>query len=953
MLQQILQLLQQLVTWKNDVIANAKTTEELDALDPILRNALFRAFVSGQSKKISIQELIDEIASELALGNVPVVFKPVVIDFNTPGTTQSKIRAKLNSDPNYILKQGTLYIPYVQRIVLSNGTGFGLLPGSTGNYAIVTEYFMLTQGIEPDGDGIASIGIDGTEILSNGIRYFNTVDSRNFAPVDFYLGDIATDEIWDVVNLLGPGTDPVGPLSTPNGTTVLFFATQDGEERIWLYRGAQEQVGLGEPATTEDDFRLFPSEDETDPPPAYQETVPQIGFSGSSILYVDNHEGRLISMDAPFYQTSFTTRRLRLGGFTRALINTTGQTEYPKVKNKWLLKMGTGSGTANIVISGTNYLISQNATPYVMENNFVATHAANILSSKGLTVIFNSDGYLEFDGLTVPSITIVTASGTLTGTVRTIAAVQINTPEFTVGLFDMFTEFDGKQINYTFKPRVIEGYNGFVLKQYDDIDDLLSNQSEQKPSALYLVIDASDDTNISFGVGETKLQATYRFKGTSEIGSISDYTLISAPYGNHINTKPLVTADTGNEITLYPSGNFCNSISPNLSKSFTHLLTNSLSSAGETATVLIKTEVGDVTFPSVSMSDYVEGAAFEENLYYDLVIWNNGNKTTHTFLLRPAVIEPLGLKTNVFDTATQTSLNTIWWFTPYLASDFPELTFTKTYFFLYSSDHDAGDGGIYVGEGDELDLSDFVELGLVIDGYQTETPYLYRFPSNTRKIHLYFHTAASDPANGGIQRTRLVSTNSGSLHDSTWTTETNPLGSEAGDQHLGYFTFWDNGTILKGVHFKRGAGLVGYLDGTDQYSVLASDGLSSTRGAIVDRYFNLFGSSRYPQLSVGKFFKKYDQWWWIGNTRYTAAGFPDNPTPTDGGVRMVLCKANEDFEITEFITELAGNGKYWFFYIDGTSLAPGDTLHCYECINVLPSHMNYTTFDLTQLEVLP
>jgi hypothetical protein len=185
---------------------------------------------------------------------------------------------------------------------------------------------------------------------------------------------------------------------------------------------------------------------------------------------------------------------------------------------------------------------------------------------------------------------------------------------------------------------VIEGYNGFVLKQYDDIDDLLSNQSEQKPNALYLVIDASDDTNISFGVGETNLQATYRFKGTSETGSILDYTLISAPYGNHsVNTKPLVTPDTGTEITLYPFGNFCNSYVPNLeTTAFTFVLTNSGAPAGETATVLIKTDSGASDFPELTDAEYVEGAPFAVDSYYDLHAWHNGATVAYTFLSRSA-----------------------------------------------------------------------------------------------------------------------------------------------------------------------------------------------------------------------------------------------------------------------------------------------------------------------------
>lgn len=455
MLQQILQLLQQLVTWKNDVISNAKTTEELDALDPILRNALFRAFVSGQSKKISIQELIDEIASELALGNVPVVFKPVVIDFNSPGNTKSKIIAKLNTSANYVLKQGTLYIPYVQRIVLTNGEGINDGGANSPNYAVITEQYFLTQQIDPDDEGVASIGIDGTEILSNGIRYFNTVDDRSLEPVDFYLGDIDTDEIWDVVNLLGPGTDPVGPLSTPNGTTVLFYATQDGEDRIWLYRGQQEQVGVGEPETVEDDYRLFPSEDGTDPPPIYQETKPQNSSSISGItLFLHNHEGYVAGMENAFYQAVFKTRRLKLLGYSRVLIDTTGETAYPVVENKWLVKLTGTSGTATLTIDGSDYVITYGLGLDETANAFVSANAATILSAHDLTLIYNSDGFLELDGNVSLTISIANTTGTLNGSVKAIPSVLIDSPDFEADLiFDMFTEYDGYQLNTFFRKR--------------------------------------------------------------------------------------------------------------------------------------------------------------------------------------------------------------------------------------------------------------------------------------------------------------------------------------------------------------------------------------------------------------------------------------------------------------------------------------------------------------------
>ena len=296
------------------------------------------------------------------------------------------------------------------------------------------------------------------------MRYFNTVDNRSFEPVDFYLGDIGTDDVWDVVNLLGPLTDPVGPLSTPNGATVLFFATQGGEDKIWLYRGLQEQVGISEPPTVEADFRLFPEDGQTDPPPTFQETIPQEAnfISSEYVFHLDNHEGQYYFMNEAKFQDSFRTMRLKLGGFTRALIDTDSETAYPVVENKWLIELDVyvivaPSGTATVSIDTDDYLMTFDTDIETTLDNFVTDHATDILADNNLTVYRNSNNELEFDGLVSPTITISNTTGTLDGIVKTIPAVLINTPPFSEALFDMFVEYDGQQINYWFRPRVYVG----------------------------------------------------------------------------------------------------------------------------------------------------------------------------------------------------------------------------------------------------------------------------------------------------------------------------------------------------------------------------------------------------------------------------------------------------------------------------------------------------------------
>lgn len=286
--------------------------------------------------------------------------------------------------------------------------------------------------------------------------------------------------------------------------------------------------------------------------------------------------------------------------------------------------------------------------------------------------------------------------------------------------------------------------------------------------------------------------------------------------------------------------------------------------------------------------------------------------------------------------------STIYWFSPYKASDFPEVTCDKNYFFLYSTDHDGGDGGIYWGKGDNLDLSDFQELGLIIDGYQAETPFLYRFSGETRPIYLYYHTSITDPANSGIQQTRLITTTGGLLHTATWTQETNPITPEGGDDHTGYLKFWDNGISLKGVHYVTQI-LAGTSDGSQYYSTVSSDGLTLTRGEMVDIYSPSLPASRMNQLSFGRFFYKYNRWWWIGCTR-RRYGYENIPTPgttTNIYIDLVLCRANSDFEVTEMVAKLYEGGRYWECYIEG------DIAYLYE--SVRGEYVRYATFYLGNL----
>ena len=81
------------------------------------------------------------------------------------------------------------------------------------------------------------------------------------------------------------------------------------------------------------------------------------------------------------------------------------------------------SGTANVVVGGTNYLATFTSNLTTSANNFVTSHAATLLAL-GITVTANS-GVLTFvaDTDTFPTISVANVSGDLAGTVAATSAI--------------------------------------------------------------------------------------------------------------------------------------------------------------------------------------------------------------------------------------------------------------------------------------------------------------------------------------------------------------------------------------------------------------------------------------------------------------------------------------------------------------------------------------------------
>lgn len=311
--------------------------------------------------------------------------------------------------------------------------------------------------------------------------------------------------------------------------------------------------------------------------------------------------------------------------------------------------------------------------------------------------------------------------------------------------------------------------------------------------------------------------------------------------------------------------------------------------------------------------------------------------------------------TNKLAIPDDTTSETVYWFRAYKASAFEGsgVKFDKDYFFLWSTDHDEGgsSGGIWWGDADNLDLSDFTVRGQVFaSNYQRETPWPYYFPNNSRKFHLYFHSINSEPGNSG-QETRLYSTIGQSyLHECDWIDEGRPLNSlgyQPGQNHTGYWKMWDfDGTL---IGYRRNEGNTPTIN----RAVMSADGKSlisineEIAGATVQDEWN--GTNRYWTNTFGEFFKKAGKYYWVGMVACYAGTVAGVDCTPDDIRQWFILEVNSDgtykrvvADITSSVSMTAGTMD---FYVEG------GTIHCYkmpgQIINT--GYVEYATIDISKL----
>jgi hypothetical protein len=210
--------------------------------------------------------------------------------------------------------------------------------------------------------------------------------------------------------------------------------------------------------------------------------------------------------------------------------------------------------------------------------------------------------------------------------------------------------------------------------------------------------------------------------------------------------------------------------------------------------------------------------------------------------------------------AANTGSNSFYFFRPYKTADFSKVICDKTYFFLWSTDHDSSNGGLFLGKGNKLDLSDFEYVGLLqITGVQIETPYLIEKDGT---LMIYCHTHTSDTGNNGKQQTKLF-TYSGVANElhliSTWTDLGRPLSIVGDENHTGYFNPYERETDIIGVHIAK-AGLPQPI----KSSISTDGGYTYSRNETIDAITGV-ETNYFAQLQDGRYFDFNGSQYWIGH----------------------------------------------------------------------------------------
>lgn len=299
-------------------------------------------------------------------------------------------------------------------------------------------------------------------------------------------------------------------------------------------------------------------------------------------------------------------------------------------------------------------------------------------------------------------------------------------------------------------------------------------------------------------------------------------------------------------------------------------------------------------------------------------------------------------------TASQTSEDTVFFGQINKASKFPSLTTTKPYIVTYGNNHGlvgANDGKCMWGEMDDLDGTGFIERGIIVSGYQANSPFIQLVPDDPDGlfVHFYWHPASTHPDSGGYQQTRLWRRAGGNLHDDAgWTKDGKVLGlinPPTTETHTGYLSsiLQPDGSFI-GIHSAKG--------GTPPNigkSTALSDGKTWTRVSSNVDVINWMPKDRQFHYSPFLYFTRNSKQYCAGrNATY-------NFDTTKSKIGIAIC-ANNDYLPTKYLGDISGIGSgnantdVWFYIDENTP----DILNIYYVMG--DNDVKRTTWDLKNLD---
>jgi hypothetical protein len=287
---------------------------------------------------------------------------------------------------------------------------------------------------------------------------------------------------------------------------------------------------------------------------------------------------------------------------------------------------------------------------------------------------------------------------------------------------------------------------------------------------------------------------------------------------------------------------------------------------------------------------------------------------------------------------------------------------TKDYIFLYSTNHAKSgsipiptNGAIAWGECDSPNLSGYVDRGIIISGYQSETPSILINPNDPNGQHIWFfyHPSQHYPNSGWKQQTRLLTTSGGvNLHDQNWTDLGTILGFTQSEllysqPHSGYADAYleEDGTVTV-FHVTKGWDN-NTLDGLFHYGLSTCSGtdylFTRLQSDIDITSFMPQGRTFYAAPSL--FFSR-------NNIQYAVAR---NSTIIQQDININnfigIYRTNQNYIPTSLLKNISsingGSNSYNAgYFID--EINDPDTLHIYYVKN--NTQMFHTTWDLRNLD---